>query len=249
MMLLFTFVLFGSSLIWSGFTVLSGATLLFAAITILIRPPVYLLSLYRSRVDRRGRLLIAWFGPSGLSSLLLVLLPVFAGTPGSEQLFTICSLVVLVSVVIHGGSPLLLSRMAQKRNEGHPPAPAAVIARDFGKQPELSVEQTSAAAVSSRTNSDTRDSDGAEAGPPKAGEESSSQPNETIGVQSISLQQLKQLEESGEPVIILDARTERSRETSDEQAARSVRLNPEHAVATARELGLPKEAWLIAYCA
>ena len=29
MMLLFTFVLFGSSLIWSGFTVMSGATLLF----------------------------------------------------------------------------------------------------------------------------------------------------------------------------------------------------------------------------
>ena len=249
MMLLFTFVLFGSSLIWSGFTVLSGATLLFAAITILIRPPVYLLSLFRSRVDRRGRMLIAWFGPSGLSSLLLVLLPVFAGTPGSEQLFTVCSLVVLVSVVVHGGSPLLLSRMAQKRNEEHPPTPAAVIARDFGNQPGLSVEPTSAAAVSSRLNSDIRDSDRTDVEPPKAREESSSQPNETIGSQSISLQQLKQLEESREPVIILDARTERSRETSDEQAARSVRLDPEHVVAAARELGLPKEAWLIAYCA
>ena len=54
MMLLFTFVLFGTSLIWSAFTVITGATLLFAAIIILIRPPVYLLSLYRSRVDKRG---------------------------------------------------------------------------------------------------------------------------------------------------------------------------------------------------
>jgi hypothetical protein len=63
----------------------------------------------------RGRLLIAWFGPRGLSSLLLILLPGFAGLPGSEQLFAICSLVVLVSVVLHGGSPMLLSRAARKR--------------------------------------------------------------------------------------------------------------------------------------
>ncbi|MGH9883091.1 MAG: cation:proton antiporter, partial [Pyrinomonadaceae bacterium] len=86
MLLLFTFVLLGSSLIWSAFTVISGATLIFTAIAVLIRTPVYLLSLLGSEVDMRGRLLIAWFGPRGLSSLLLILLPVFAGVPGSDQL-------------------------------------------------------------------------------------------------------------------------------------------------------------------
>jgi len=96
MLLLFTFVLLGSSLIWTGFKVISGPTLLFAAIAVLIRTPVYLLSLLGSGVDGRGRLLIAWFGPRGLSSLLLVLLAVFAGVPGSDQLFAVCSLVVLV---------------------------------------------------------------------------------------------------------------------------------------------------------
>src|SRR5918993_5395402 len=101
MLLLFTFVLLGGSLIWSGFTVIDGATLVFTAIAVLIRTPVYLLSLLGSNVHPRGRLLIAWFGPRGLSSLLLILLPVFAGVPGSDQLFAICSLVVLVSVVVH----------------------------------------------------------------------------------------------------------------------------------------------------
>src|SRR4030095_7924327 len=95
MLLLFTFVLLGSSLIWTGFTVINGATLLFTAIVVVIRTPVYLLSLLGSGVDMRGRLLIAWFGPRGLSSLLLVLLPVFAGLPSSDRLFSICSLVVL----------------------------------------------------------------------------------------------------------------------------------------------------------
>lgn len=130
MMLLFTFVLFGTSLIWTGFTVITGTTLLFAAIIILIRPPVYLLSLYRSRVDKRGQLLIAWFGPRGLSSLLLILLPVFAGIPGTERMFAICSLVVLISVVLHGGSPMLLAGAARRRAQEE--ARAADIAHDFG---------------------------------------------------------------------------------------------------------------------
>ncbi|HEY9430222.1 MAG TPA: cation:proton antiporter, partial [Blastocatellia bacterium] len=128
MLLLFTFVLLGSYVIWTGFTVINGATLLFTAIAVLIRTPVYLLSLIRSSVDMRGRLLIAWFGPRGLSSLLLVLLPVFAGLPGGEQLFAICSLVVLVSVVLHGGAPMLLAQAARKkaRREGAGVAGGAV---------------------------------------------------------------------------------------------------------------------------
>src|SRR5690348_3205638 len=68
MLLLFTFVIFGSSLIWTGFSGLNWSTVIFAVVAMLIRIPVYLLSLIGSHVDRRGRLLIAWFGPSGLSS-------------------------------------------------------------------------------------------------------------------------------------------------------------------------------------
>jgi NhaP-type Na+/H+ and K+/H+ antiporter len=54
-------------------------------------------------LDMRDRRLIAVFGPRGLSSLLLALLPVFAGIPNAEQIFTVTSVVVLLSVVVHGG--------------------------------------------------------------------------------------------------------------------------------------------------
>ncbi|MGH7875155.1 MAG: cation:proton antiporter [Candidatus Binatia bacterium] len=112
MTLLFTFILFGSSLIWQGLVVLDGNTALFAIAVVLSRPLAFFLALSRSKLDRRSRLLIAWFGPRGLSSLLLVLVPVFAGVPGTEPLFQICCLIVLLSVTLHGGSLMLLGREA-----------------------------------------------------------------------------------------------------------------------------------------
>jgi NhaP-type Na+/H+ or K+/H+ antiporter len=114
MLLLFTFVIFGSSLIWTGFTELNTRTAIFVVFALLIRVPVYLLSLIGSGVDHRGRLVIAWFGPSGLSSLLLVLLPVFAGVPGSDRLFRICALVVLISVIVHGATPMLFTHRVNR---------------------------------------------------------------------------------------------------------------------------------------
>jgi NhaP-type Na+/H+ or K+/H+ antiporter len=108
MALLFTFVLFGSSLIWTGLTVLNWPTLLFIVAVMIARPIAFSISLAGTRLSKGDCLLIAWFGPRGLSSLLLVLLPVFAGIPGMEKLFAICCAVVLFSIVIHGGSFMLI---------------------------------------------------------------------------------------------------------------------------------------------
>ena len=116
MALLFTFVLFGASSIWTAFEVISSKTVIFALAVLLLRPVIFSLSLIRSGVDQKGRLLIGWFGPRGLSSLLLVLLPVFAGIPGSTTLFQICSLVVLASVVVHGGSFIVLRRRRPRQD-------------------------------------------------------------------------------------------------------------------------------------
>ncbi len=104
MFLLFTFVAFGAGLIWSGFGVADAKTLLFAFIALAARTVVLLPVLTRSGVGPRDRRLIAWFGPRGLSSLLLILLPVFAGMPGSVRLFEITCLVVLLSVFLHGAA-------------------------------------------------------------------------------------------------------------------------------------------------
>jgi NhaP-type Na+/H+ or K+/H+ antiporter len=111
--LLLTFVLLGSSLIWTGVASATPTSLLFAMLVLLGRPLVYYLALAPSGVDRRSRTLVAWFGPRGLSSLLLVLLPVFAGVPGAAELFRVTSLVVLFSVLLHGGAVVWMGRRPQ----------------------------------------------------------------------------------------------------------------------------------------
>ncbi len=133
MLLLLTFVAFGTSLIWTGVTVADGPTLIFAAIALTVRTVVLFPVLRGLGLDDRDRKLIALFGPRGLSSLLLVLLPVFAGIPGAERLFTITCLVVLLSVVLHGtGIALFLARTKRVESSGlrvetAPPAPSAAL--------------------------------------------------------------------------------------------------------------------------
>jgi sodium/hydrogen antiporter len=255
MLLLFTFVLLGSYVIWTGFTVINGATLLFTAIAVLIRTPVYLLSLIRSTVDMRGRLLIAWFGPRGLSSLLLVLLPVFAGLPGGERLFAICSLVVLVSVVLHGGAPMLLAQAARKkaRREGagvavaetlaHGPAAAQEDARIDRESPREEQLIVPISREDSRTSFEDKDAAASidATAPRRLGAQ--------VGSQRISLDELRRLWQAKEPVTILDVRTDRSYEEDDLQAEGALRMPPDHVAVRARELGLKQEAWLVAYCA
>jgi sodium/hydrogen antiporter len=253
MALLFTFVLFGASLIWSGFTVVSWSTLAFAVIVILVRPPVFLLSLAGSRVERGECFLIAWFGPRGLSSLLLVLLPVFAGLPGSEHLFAICCLVVLLSVVVNGGSPMLLGGSSRRRalHEETPPADVAM------QQPPPAVS----AALDPINDGHTAASTPANVSSSWDPEVSASTINSielsagdeghasALPAESLTIAQLRRLWDTGVPIVILDVRTDRTYNPSSTQAHRAVRLPPDHVAERASELNLPREAWLVAYCA
>jgi sodium/hydrogen antiporter len=253
MALLFTFVLFGASLIWSGFTVVSWSTLAFAVVVILVRPPVFLLSLAGSRVERGECFLIAWFGPRGLSSLLLVLLPVFAGLPGSEHLFAICCLVVLLSVVVNGGSPMLLGGSSRRRalHEETPPADVAM------QQPPPAVS----AALDPINDGHTAASTPANVSSSWDPEVSASTINSielsagdeghasALPAESLTIAQLRRLWDTGVPIVILDVRTDRTYNPSSTQAHRSVRLPPDHVAERASELNLPREAWLVAYCA
>jgi NhaP-type Na+/H+ or K+/H+ antiporter len=205
MALLFTFVLLGGSLIWSGFQVLSGPTVLFAILAVLVRPLVLLLALYPTPIDRKSLFLIAWFGPRGLSSLLLVLLPVFAGLEGAAGLFAICTLVVLLSVVLHGGSMTLLERAAVPAPQAATPAPAGLPI----------VKSEEAAPVPER----------------------------------ISLEEVDALRARGEQVIVVDARSHRTYEQIGIPDPLAVRLDPDRPALEAQRLGLPKEGWLVVYCA
>ena len=139
MFLLLTFLAFGSSLIWIGLKVLDGRTLVFALVAVSIRTIVLLPVLRAAQIDRRSQRLIAWLGPRGLSSLLLVLLPVFAGVSGAEQLFAITCLVVLFSVVLHGGGiAIFLRRIARANRDTLAHGPA--LTSKSRELPQLSVQ-------------------------------------------------------------------------------------------------------------
>jgi NhaP-type Na+/H+ or K+/H+ antiporter len=127
MALMFTFVLFGMSVIWKGLAIAGAASLLFVAAVFVARPIAFFPALLPARISLKNRALIAWFGPRGLSSLLLILLPVFAGLPNSEYLLTICCLVVLFSVVLHGLSPSLLIRRPRELPPAPPPPPEPLV--------------------------------------------------------------------------------------------------------------------------
>ena len=123
---------------------LNGTTLLFAIVVVLIRPVAFFLSLFCTNLDSRSRRLIAWFGPRGLSSLLLILIPVFGGVPGSEPLFVTCCLVVLLSVALHGSSLMLLGR-------GEPPVAPASADQTTSANSSSNAEGPQLAAVDSES--------------------------------------------------------------------------------------------------
>jgi NhaP-type Na+/H+ or K+/H+ antiporter len=204
MFLLFTFVAFGAWLIWSGFGVADGRTVLFALLALAMRTLVLLPMLAREKIPPPNRRIIAWFGgPRGLSSLLLILLPVFAGVQGSERLFAITCLVVLLSVLIHGTAIAVYLRST----EGPLPDDLDVSVAKPTKKPDP------AAKVPER----------------------------------ITLEELRRLRESGEPVILADVRKSYDAETS--KAAGAIRLPPDDAVRGARQLGLDHHATVVLYCA
>jgi NhaP-type Na+/H+ and K+/H+ antiporter len=138
MALMFTFVLFGVSVIWQGLGIIGTSTILFVGAVFAARPMAFLPALLPARLSWANRSLIAWFGPRALSSLLLVLLPVFAGLPYSDRLLTICCLVVLFSVLLHGISPIFLIRTASPKKQNKQPDEIAAIRELAVSAPELS---------------------------------------------------------------------------------------------------------------
>ncbi|HWE61219.1 MAG TPA: cation:proton antiporter [Chloroflexota bacterium] len=103
MAMLLTFLLFGAALSTLLGTVPLLPVLGLAAITIvLIRPFAIVIVFLRATLSNTARAFIGWFGPRGLSSLLLILLVVQAGLPEGNRLLAITGMVVLVSVIAHG---------------------------------------------------------------------------------------------------------------------------------------------------
>lgn len=222
MALLFAFVLFGVSLIWSGLGAVTWPVILFVVLVLLARPAAFLPALIPARIRTADRAMIAWFGPRGLSTLLLILLPVFAPVPGSERLLTISCLVVLVSVALHGFSPMFIFR--QRR------VPAAASAAMVSSSVELPAQQACEACDEPSVTT-------------------SAAPQLPADEQYIEVAELKRMNEAGSPAVLVDARSVRSFGDSDELLEGAVRLSPESSVADANRLALPKDSVLAIFCA
>lgn len=116
MAMLLAFILFGAVLGPLYGTIPFGLALVFAIIAIVVvRPAALGTALLRARMSPLARGFIAWFGPRGLSALLLALLAVEAGMTGATQLLAITGVVVLVSVLVHGVSATPASRWYAKQ--------------------------------------------------------------------------------------------------------------------------------------
>ena len=103
--MLLTFVLPGAALVAAALDAFGPATALFALFALAVaRPLAFLVALARSAASRDGRLLLAWFGPRGLNSLLLLILAVSEGIPQTDHVFGLVSVVVLASIVLLGAS-------------------------------------------------------------------------------------------------------------------------------------------------
>jgi sodium/hydrogen antiporter len=255
MFLLLTFVAFGAGLIWIGLGQADGRTLLFAAVALFARTVVLRPVLRFAHLEPGACRIIAWFGPRGLSSLLLVLLPVFGGVPGSERLFAITCLVVLLSVVLHGGGiAWFIGRLGReaRTQEGGPEArrPGGT---DFEGSPEARrpgslaatepvVSAAQAASVSAAGVSAVSGSPSLHAAVPADVRASEPYP------ERITITEMLALRSTGEPVQLLDVRTERSYRESAKMASGARRYPPDDAVRLARERGLARDATLVLYC-
>ncbi len=118
--MLLAFILFGAVIYEIAWQVPMGTVLLLAAVVLLVaRPFAIAIVLRQAAISPQARAFIAWFGPRGLSSLLLALLVVEAGVPNGEYLLAVAGMVVTVSVIAHGVTATPLAALYAQAVERH----------------------------------------------------------------------------------------------------------------------------------
>ena len=82
---------------------ISWSVLLYAVLSLtLVRMLPVALALLGAGFDRQGVLFIGWFGPRGLASVIFALLALEGLGTAAQELVSVISLTVLLSVVLHG---------------------------------------------------------------------------------------------------------------------------------------------------
>ncbi|MEV6104015.1 cation:proton antiporter [Streptomyces sp. NPDC051940] len=88
----------------------AGGYVTVALAIVVIRPASLLLSLWRTRFDRREKLAAAWFGPKGFASVVYGLLVLQSGIPQAESAYTLIAVCIAFSIVAHSSSDVPVAR-------------------------------------------------------------------------------------------------------------------------------------------
>ncbi len=231
-LLLFTFVLLGASLIWTGLGLVTLAICGFVLLALVARPLALHLALLKSKTAKKAKKIIVWYGPRGLSTLLLMLVPIFAGTPGTEQLFHIATVVVLVSVLLHGGSIMVFGNRLDRNNHHE----AALETHSCHLDGPCTGERADRQPV------------------PLPAEPVKVEPAPILSTpqdalpESMPPSEIKRLTDEGHRVWIADVRRDVVYLESTERIKDAVRISPQHARRDADRLNIPKDAYLAVFC-
>ena len=116
-MILFIFLLVGMILVPISYSFWDWRAFAYAILSLtVIRMVPVAISLIRSGLDQKTVWFIGWFGPRGIASVLYMLMAIIQlGTEGYEQMISVITLTVLLSIVLHGVSAVPLSGIF-KRN-------------------------------------------------------------------------------------------------------------------------------------
>jgi NhaP-type Na+/H+ or K+/H+ antiporter len=116
-MILFIFLLFGIILVPMSYQLWDWRTLLYALLSLTaIRMLPVAISLFKSGLDTKTVLFIGWFGPRGIASVLYLLMAIIQlGREGHEQIISIITLTVLLSIFLHGISAVPLSGIFKRK--------------------------------------------------------------------------------------------------------------------------------------
>jgi NhaP-type Na+/H+ or K+/H+ antiporter len=126
-----TFMLFGAMVLGPALDDLEWTVVLYAALSLtVVRMVPVAISMIGSRLDRSSVLLMGWFGPRGLASIVFGLIAIESvELPHAHVVTQVVALTVLASVVLHGVSAVpLVDRFVRSRS-------SAVVADADGRAP------------------------------------------------------------------------------------------------------------------